>query len=77
MERSFKMLSGLKEYRAMSPEDKKRRRREFLIDNSLYIFLIAAIIAIEIVNPKFLSLPSVVAMASPRPLPPCLELRDA
>ncbi len=64
MERSFKMLSGLKEYRAMSPEDKKRRRREFLIDNSLYIFLIAAIIAIEIVNPKFLSLPSVVNIIS-------------
>ena len=58
------MLSGLKEYRAMSPEDKKRRRREFLIDNSLYIFLIAAIIAIEIVNPKFLSLPSVVNIIS-------------
>ena len=48
----------------MSPEDKKRYRRELLIDNSLYIFLIGAIIIIEILNPMFLSLPSIVNIIS-------------
>lgn len=64
MEKSFNPLSRLKEYRSLSGEDKKRQRREFLIDNSLNIFLICAIIGIEIANPKFLSLPSVVNIIS-------------
>ena len=57
-------ISKFKAWRELTPEEKKRRRREFIIDNSLYIFLIAAIIGIEIVNPKFLSLPSVVNIIS-------------
>ncbi len=48
----------------MSPEDKKRYRREKLVDNSLYIFLVGAIILIQILNPMFLSLPSVVNIIS-------------
>ena len=51
-------------YKDMPAEDKKRFRRELLIDNSLYIFLIGAIIIIEIMNPMFLSLPSVVNIIS-------------
>lgn len=64
MEKSLNPLTKVKQWRALSADEKKRRRREFLIDNSLYIFLIGAIIAIEIVNPKFLSLPSVVNIIS-------------
>ena len=48
----------------MSREDRKRYRREKLVDNSLYIFLVGAIILIQILNPKFLSLPSVVNIIS-------------
>ena len=48
----------------MSREDKRRYRREKLVDNSLYIFLVGAIILIQILNPKFLSLPSVVNIIS-------------
>ena len=56
--------SRLEEYKALDAADKKRYRRELLIDNSLYIFLIGAIILIEVLNPKFLSLPSVVNIIS-------------
>ncbi|MBQ4527129.1 MAG: beta-methylgalactoside transporter [Clostridia bacterium] len=37
---------------------------EFLIDNSLYIFIIAAIIAIQIISPMFLSIPSIINIIS-------------
>ena len=45
--------------------DKGERRiylRELLINNSLYIFLIAAIILIQCVNPRFLSFPSIITV---------------
>lgn len=64
MERSRNILSGISAYRQMSREDKRRYRREKLVDNSLYIFLVGAIILIQILNPKFLSLPSVVNIIS-------------
>lgn len=64
MDRSNKFLSGIQSYRQMSREDRKRYRREKLVDNSLYIFLVGAIIIIQILNPKFLSLPSVVNIIS-------------
>lgn len=51
-------------YRALPPDERRRRRRELLIDNSLYIFLIGAIVIIEIINPMFLSLPSIVNIIS-------------
>ena len=47
--------------------DKGERRvylRELLINNSLYIFLVAAIILIQCVNPRFLSWPSIVNIIS-------------
>ncbi len=47
-----------------SSEDKKRAIKEFFIDNSLYIFLAAAIIAIAIYNPRFLSTSSIVNIIS-------------
>ena len=56
--------SPLSVYRSLPDDEKRRFRRELLIDNSLYIFLIAAIIVIEILNPMFLSLPSIVNIIS-------------
>lgn len=47
--------------------DKGERRvylRELLINNSLYIFLIAAIILIQCINPRFLSFPSIINIIS-------------
>ena len=37
---------------------------EFLIDNSLYLFIIAAIIIIAIINPRFLSVASIINIIS-------------
>lgn len=47
-----------------SPEEKALRRKEFFINNSLYFFLIAAIIGIVIYDPRFLSTASVVNILS-------------
>ena len=50
--------------RAMSREDRRTARREFLINNLLYILLIAAIVGITIYDPRFLSLSSIVNILS-------------
>jgi methyl-galactoside transport system permease protein len=47
-----------------SPEEKSLRRKEFFINNSLYFFLVAAIIGIVIYDPRFLSTASVVNILS-------------
>lgn len=46
------------------PQPNKGKILGFVGDNSLYIFLIAAIIVIEIIEPSFLSLPSIVNIIS-------------
>ena len=51
-------------YKEMSKSERTEWRREFFINNSLYIFLIAAIIAIQAVSPRFLSGPSIVNILS-------------
>ena len=48
----------------MSPEEKRRATREFFINNSLYILLVIAIVGIEIYDPRFLSLSSIVNIIS-------------
>ena len=48
----------------MDKSERSRYRREFFINNSLYIFLIAAIIAIQFISPNFLSGPSIVNIIS-------------
>ena len=48
----------------ISKEDRRRKRNEFLIDNSLYFFLTAAIVGIVIYDPRFLSVPSLVNILS-------------
>ena len=48
----------------MDTAERKSFRREFFINNSLYIFLIAAIVAIGFISPNFLSGPSIVNIIS-------------
>lgn len=52
------------DFKAMNQQDKMTYIKEFLINNSLYIFLIIAIIAIQIVNPTFLSSSSIINIIS-------------
>ena len=54
----------LEQYRSMSKSERAEWLRELLINNSLYIFLIAAIIVIQAVSPRFLSGPSIVNIIS-------------
>ena len=44
--------------------DRRQRRREFLINNALYIFLVIVIIAIAIYRPRFVSAGSIVNIIS-------------
>ena len=44
--------------------DRLRSRKEFFINNSLYIFLGLAIVVIEILQPAFLSVPSIINIIS-------------
>ena len=48
----------------MPKKEKVRSVREFLIDNLLYILLIAAIIGIQIYDPRFLSVSSIINIIS-------------
>ena len=51
-------------FRKMDKAERAAYCRELLINNSLYIFLIAAIVLIQIVNPRFLSWPSIINIIS-------------
>ena len=51
-------------FKESSPEDKRRAVKEFLINNLLYILLIAAIVGIQIYDSRFLSLSSIVNIVS-------------
>lgn len=42
----------------------KEKILKFLVDNSLYIFMIISIVIIQILNPKFLSIPSIINIIS-------------
>ncbi len=44
--------------------DRLRSRKEFFINNSLYIFLGLAIVVIEVLQPAFLSVPSIINIIS-------------
>ena len=48
----------------MDKRERKAFLKEFFINNSLYIFLVAAIGVIQIINPSFLSGPSIVNIIS-------------
>ena len=51
-------------FKESSPEDKRRALKEFFINNLLYILLLGAIIGIQIYDPRFLSLSSIVNIIS-------------
>ena len=57
-------MTLLKKYRELDSKERKGLIKEFLINNSLYIFLIAAVIVIQILRPHFLSAASVVNIIS-------------
>ncbi len=57
-------MTGIKKYQGMSGKEKITFWKEFLINNSLYIFLVAAIIAIQFISPNFLSARSVINIIS-------------
>ena len=64
MKKNTMMRRGFAEYKTLDPAAKKRMRREFFINNALYIFLIIVIIAIAISIPRFLSPPSLINILS-------------
>ena len=51
-------------FKQMPPEEKRRTVKEFFINNLLYILLIGAIIGIQIYDPRFLSLSSIINIIS-------------
>lgn len=57
-------MSFIQRYKGMDASERKNFRKEFLINNSLYIFLIAAVAAIGLISPNFLSGPSIVNIIS-------------
>lgn len=59
-----KLKNSFKNMKNMTRSEKIRWWRELLIDNSLYILLIAAIIGIAIYQPRFLSVSSIVNIIS-------------
>ncbi len=57
-------MKALKRYREMDSLQRRSYRREFLINNSLYIFLLAAVVVIGFLRPNFLSAASIVNIIS-------------
>ena len=57
-------MTSIRRYREMDSLQRKNYRKEFLINNSLYIFLIAAVIVIQFLRPNFLSAASIVNIIS-------------
>ena len=51
-------------FKEMPRKEKLRSTREFLIDNLLYILLIIAIVGIQIYDPRFLSISSIINIIS-------------
>lgn len=57
-------MTGIKKYANLSGKEKKLFWKELLINNSLYIFLAAAVIGIQAVSPGFLSVRSIINIIS-------------
>ena len=64
MEGKSGLTGRFRDFKNLDVKDRRQWLKEFLINNSLYIFLLAAIVAIEIYNPVFLSIPSIVNIIS-------------
>ncbi len=63
-----KLFSGVtrqyNDFKQLNSQDKKTFLKELLINNSLYIFMVIAIIAIQIISTKFLSSSSIINIVS-------------
>lgn len=63
-----KIFSGVtrqyNDFKQLNSQDKKTFLKELLINNSLYIFMVIVIIAIQIISPKFLSSSSIINIIS-------------
>lgn len=63
-----KIFSGVtrqyNDFKQLNSQDKKTYLKELLINNSLYIFMVIAIIAIQVISPKFLSSSSIINIIS-------------
>ena len=64
MNERFNIKAPFAKYAGLSGADRKKAITEFFINNSLYIFMILAIIIIQIISPRFLSVPSIVNIIS-------------
>ncbi|MBR2473483.1 MAG: galactose/methyl galactoside ABC transporter permease MglC [Clostridia bacterium] len=60
MDEKINLKRRIADFKALDPIEKNRLLKEFLINNSLYILIIAAIIGIQIYQPRFLSLTSII-----------------
>ncbi len=57
-------IKAIENFKGMDKKERRAYLGELLINNSLYIFLLAAIIFIQALNPRFLSLPSIINILS-------------
>ena len=57
-------IKVIEKFKSMDRHEKIGYLKELLINNSLYIFLVAAIILIQCLNPRFLSWPSIINIIS-------------
>ena len=64
MLKTFSPKNKFMVFREKSREEKTRAVKEFLINNLLYILLIGAVVGIQIYDPRFLSLSSIVNIIS-------------
>ena len=64
MEKRFNFKERYAEFMNLESREKGKIIKEGLIDNSLYIFMVLAIIVIEVISPRFLSVPSIVNIIS-------------
>ncbi len=57
-------MTSIKRFKTMEKNERANYIKELIINNSLYIFLIAAVVVIQIINPRFLSGSSIVNIIS-------------
>lgn len=60
----YNLRKRFMDFTAMDKKERGHLWKEFFINNSLYIFLIIAIIAIQIISPRFLSSSSIINIIS-------------
>ncbi len=64
MKQKLNLMAPFTRFTKMDSANRKKAISEFFINNSLYIFMIIAIVIIQIISPRFLSVPSIVNIIS-------------